>query len=272
MHYRQLGKASEATLLVFPGDKASDCEVLWSTSRGWLAWAEYAYAAALGSGIEVSAETIERWFRFGAYSYWLDQLIDEQPAASRAMAYRVYERLISGEELCSADVPEWVDPNLLAVARLFNNAVSELGEDESLRSLALQILACAETKASQMQAWRYSNAIVHEGRLVGDLMAGLMTPHERRGRRYQRFRRWFGRLGATAALADSADDLELDFQVQRSAVRPTRVNRLIVWSRCFWIVAQLALRPKMFMATVTGFLRFWGVSRFRNCKVGGKLS
>jgi hypothetical protein len=271
MNDKRLGRASEATLLAFSGDKLSDCKVLWSTSHGWLAWAEYAYAAALGSGIEISAGTIERWFRFGAYSYWLDQLIDEQPTTNRTAAYQVYKRLVGGEEFCPGDMPEWVDPNLIAVARLFNNAISELGEGEThqARAMALQILECAEVKADQRRAWRYGAVVVREGQLVGALMAELMTPQERHGRRYGRFKRWFGQLGATAALADSIDDLELDFCAQRSAVRPTRVNRLIMLSRCLWIVAQLTLRPKIFAATVVGFLRSGGVSRLRKREIGG---
>ena len=243
----------------FPGDAQLPYDALWRTHCGWLASAIYAQAAATASGITVSRQTLERWLRFGAFALLLDQLIDDQPPEHRPVAHQIYSQLVSGVRLEPNEVPEWVNPDLLVVAGLFHNATHELQRQSEIQPLALLFLEHASAKARETNPQRYSAEVAQEGRLMGYLMAELMTSGEREGRHHRRFAKWFGQFAAGGALFDAARDLRRDFESQRSSVEPTAKNRRTVLARSLWTSAQLLLHPKIFGRTFVAFAKFWGM-------------
>lgn len=243
----------------FAGDKGTRYEPLWRAHLGWLACSEYAIASAEGFGIELSDATRERWFRFGAFAYLLDQLIDEAALERRVMAEKIFASLVRDGEDEVNQAPEWVDENLLVVARLFSASIDELGRRSQLEPLALGFLECARQKAAAREVGSYARAIAREGQLMGRLIAQLMTTAELSHPQYRRFEKWFGRFCAGGALLDSARDMQRDFTEERSSVRPTRRNRGILLGWCFAYSLRLLSRPQALRRLVAIFRDFWGI-------------
>jgi hypothetical protein len=247
----------------FPGDTEERYAALWRAHPGWLASAEYARACAQACGIDASAGTLERWFRTGALAYFLDQLIDDQPwdvPGRRHEARGIYQRVVRGEHLSTTDVPDWVSPDLLDAAALFNTAMEDIGLDDEDRQQALRFLECAQDKASEQRAWHYSRHVTGEGRLMGVLFAIGMNRREcQDARRRRRFIGSFGHFAAGGALFDSVRDLGRDHREHRTAVNPTFTAHAYLGGWCLWSVLRLALYPRVFWSLFMVFPRFWGI-------------
>lgn len=210
-----------APVHAFPGDESLDPAIYPRTIfSGYMSSAVTVYGAALGFGVEVDAETFERWKRLGAAAGLVDDFLDESAdiKGSSADFEQGLAKVFAGDEL--PDLSE-VDPRLTLAVQLLRNSVAVLPEQrqERLLEAARHIGRIAVRKVQCDTLETYFSILREEAAESSVLIAESVSEEIKSQPPYDRFRHWCANAIALGTFADSSRDMWQDHAQGRIALR-----------------------------------------------------
>lgn len=242
------------TYYAFPSDEYLPYDALWRTKLDYIVIGEYMRAGAETFGIEISAATMERWFRLWSSIYHLDYLIDETALDLHAKAAEVYASLVHDEPI---QLPEWVNPDIVPISSLFFNSVRDLDNIARMRVGFMEALECSRRKAAARTVKEYAAVLREELSLVAELVVVCMTSKERDTGKLQVFHRWVRVVSVAFGQFDAAVDLGRDFAKARVSVKPTTSNCVRILVRAMYWGLKLSRYPRATRAAVLYERYFW---------------
>jgi hypothetical protein len=231
----------------FENDDTGNYASVWSAHPGWLAIATQARDMAKWCGItEISPQTMERWLRLWALAYALDSLIDDHPPALRHEAGQIFEQVLTAPDTAN-NLPGWVDSNVVPLARLLKNAMSELGPSawNDCAEAALKIRDIGKLKANERRLRPYLRLIKTEAEWTARLVFVCMNSEERRHVRYSNFACAFNHLATGGGFYDHARDLGEDYEEGLTLVKPNKLKAGLLLLRGVLEVAKFTLHPRV---------------------------
>jgi hypothetical protein len=218
----------------FPGDDMVDDETYRrAIFDGYVSSVSTAYGAARGCGLEVDAETFERWKRCGSAAGLLDDFLDESPNLQEANELYQFGLNYVTEHQKDAQAPEWLDSRLASAIVLLRNSVSVLPERQqsALVSSARAIGSIAIKKAQCSDINEYIDCLREEGRYTAVLVSESVSENMRHDDAFPAFMNWCENALEFATLVDSARDLWADKAAGRVDVDATARNSLRIVSK-----------------------------------------
>lgn len=224
----------------FPGDRHVSKEQYWACiNQGYVSSVPTVTGAARAFGIDVDAETFERWKRTASAASLLDDFLDTSPDMERA--YGLYMQGIdySRGTADAPKLPEKADQRLEPSIILLGNATTVLPEQQQARLyqaagvVALLALWKAghsrpdnETDYSDPRA--FVELLKTEAASTSQLVTETTTEYVRGQPGFEQFYTWCNQAITLGALVNTTLDLETDYTQKLTQVEPTLANRLRV--------------------------------------------
>lgn len=224
----------------FPGDRYVSKEQYWACiNQGYVSSVPTVAGAARAYGIDVDAETFERWKRTAAAASLLDDFLDASLDMDKA-----YEQYIQGIDYfrgrAEAPVtPEGIDERLEPGLALLGNSISVLPQErqDKLYDAAQAIALIALWKSGRSrpdnvtdysQPDNFAALLKSEADYTSLLIKETTTEYVRNQPSFEQFSTWCENAVTLGTLVNHTLDLREDYHHELTQVEPTPANRIKV--------------------------------------------
>lgn len=214
----------------FPGDESVSQEVYRKCiTSGYVSSVCTLTGAAESFGLDIDAETFERWKRMGAAGGLIDDFIDDSP--DPGIAHELYNEglarsvmLVDGWNDISP--PPWTDDRLLPAIKLLANSVEILpgAQIEKLVAAAKIIGESSITKSECADTKKYIRLLKQEALATSMLIYDSASDVVREQNGFEAFTVWCRNAMELGTLADSSRDLWVDNRNELTKVGATVLN------------------------------------------------
>lgn len=216
----------------FAGDEAITLETYEQCmTGGYMSTLSFILGGAQTLGLEIDAETLERWKRICSTAYLIDDFVDNAP--DTAAACDIYEasmgralELTNTDILDVSNLPPGADEKLLPAIVLMKNSIATFTDERmmTLKDSAMDITAIARLKINCDTVPAYVSLLAKEAHSTSNLITESASDAVRSQTPYLEFQLWFRRLMQMAILGDSVIDLRDDSKQHVTEVIPTVRN------------------------------------------------
>lgn len=253
----------------FPGDRHISKEKYWAfISQGYVSSVPTVAGAAHGFGIDVDAETFERWKRTFAAASLLDDFLDTSFDIDKA-----YELYIQGIDYfrCQSEAPtpplgidERLEPGLI----LLGNSTSVLPQENqaTLYDAAHAIAHIALWKSGRSkpdnitdysQPKNFTELLKSEATYTSKLVKETTTEYVRNQSGFELFSTWCDNALVLGTVVNHTLDLRQDFRNEVTQVKPTLVNRARIAKHIAKSVLAMTSNSKNLNATMQSLYSNW---------------
>ncbi|MET0980080.1 MAG: hypothetical protein ABWX90_02390 [Candidatus Saccharimonadales bacterium] len=216
----------------FPGDELVDEETYEQCmTGGYMSTISFGVGAAKSLGLQIDAETLERWKRICSAAYLIDDFVDNAHDTKTACdlydeSMRQVFEMTNEQILNKANLPNGASELLPPAILLMKNSVMALSQAQvqQLQESAMGINNITREKLGCDDMMAYITLLKQEAHYTSALISESVSENVYRQPTYPQYELWCRQLMIMAILGDSTIDMRDDSRHDIMKIQPSIAN------------------------------------------------